>query len=193
MVDKEIEDFTSEHQEGDWNSSAPTEVLTLGIYSNMEKRLACPQLLHVVKETVNSLLTHFFLEIWEQKKGKENEEYEPGTLTTYRNALRKYFLDRPEAEGGRFDIGEDQDLKKKLSSKRKQLKAIGKGNRQITVIHMTRDKWGSCVKCGNWLENASSTFTSHVVEYHSHVGNAGNVRTPWLQTPRGGGGEGAPI
>ena len=72
-----------------------------------------------------------FLEIRDTRKGKQNEEYEPGigTLTTYRNALRRYFLDRSEAEGGRFDIGEDQDLKKKLSSKRKQLKAIGKGNR----------------------------------------------------------------
>ena len=78
---------------------------------------------------MNSLLTHFFLEIRDTRKGKENAEYESGSLTTYRNALGRYFLDRPEAEGSRFDIGEDQDLKKKLSSKRKQLKAIGKGNR----------------------------------------------------------------
>ena len=80
----------------------------------------------VTKETVNRLLTHFFLEIQDTRNGKENAEYEPGTLTTYRNALRRYFLDRPETEGSRFDIGEDQE--KKLSSKRKQLKAIGKEN-----------------------------------------------------------------
>ena len=38
-------------------------------------------------------------------------------------------MERPESEGERFDIGEDEDLKKKLSSKRKQLKSVGKGNR----------------------------------------------------------------
>ena len=37
-------------------------------------------------------------------------------------------MERPESEGERFDIGEDEDLKKKLSSKRKQLKSVGKGN-----------------------------------------------------------------
>jgi hypothetical protein len=47
-------------------------------------------------------------------------------LTTYRSAIQRYFLER--SEGERFDIGEDDDLNKKLASKRKQLKSIGKGN-----------------------------------------------------------------
>ena len=83
----------------------------------------------VTKQTANSILKHFFLEIRDTRKLKEGEEYEPGTLTTYRNALRKYFLERPESEGESFDIGEDEDLKKKLSSKRKQVKSVGKGSR----------------------------------------------------------------
>ena len=83
----------------------------------------------VTKQTANSILKHFFLEVRDTRKGKEGEEYEPGTLTTYRNGLRRYFLERPKSEGERFDIGEDEDLKNKLSSKRKQLKSVGKGNR----------------------------------------------------------------
>ena len=39
----------------------------------------------------------------------------------------RYFLERKEGEN--FDIGDDNDLKKKLAAKKKQLKADGKGNR----------------------------------------------------------------
>ena len=38
-------------------------------------------------------------------------------------------MERPESESKSFDIGEDEDLKKKLSSTRKQLKSVGKENR----------------------------------------------------------------
>ena len=38
-----------------------------------------------------------------------------------------YFLERKDGES--FDIGEDEDLKKKLAARKKQLKAEGKGNR----------------------------------------------------------------
>ena len=128
MVDKDIEDFTSKQQTLNTKKRTETAVRRLKSWY-LQRYGKALNLSTVTKETANSLLTHFFLEIRDTRKGKENAEYEPGTLTTYRNALRRYFLDRPEAEGSRFDIGEDQDLKKKLSSKWKQLKAIGKGNR----------------------------------------------------------------
>ena len=53
----------------------------------------------------------------------KNTNHQPSPL---RNGLRRYFLERKE--GDCFDIGEDEDLKKKLASKRKQLKAKGKGS-----------------------------------------------------------------
>ena len=43
----------------------------------------------VTKQTANNILKHFSLEIRDTRKGKEGEEYEPGTLTTYRNGLRR--------------------------------------------------------------------------------------------------------
>ena len=67
----------------------------------------------------------FFLEIWDTRKESLGEEYEPSTLTTYRNGLRRYFLEWKDGES--FDIWDDEDLKK-LVSKRKQLKAEGKRN-----------------------------------------------------------------
>ena len=48
------------------------------------------------------------------------EDYEPSTLQSYRNGLRRYFLQRKNGEN--FDIGGDESLKKKLVSKKKQLK-----------------------------------------------------------------------
>jgi len=69
----------------------------------------------------------FFLEVRGARRESLGGEYELSTLTTYRNGLRRFFLDREH--GKRFDIGEDEGLKKKLTSKRKQLKASGKGNR----------------------------------------------------------------
>ena len=66
----------------------------------------------VTKQTANNMLKHFFLEIRDTRKGKEREKYEPGTLATYRNGLRRYFLERPESKGERIDIGEDEDMKK---------------------------------------------------------------------------------
>ena len=95
-----------------------------GIYNNMENRSTSPQLQS--KQLTIIILKHFLLKIRDTRKEKEGEEHKPGILTTYRNGLR-YFLERPEGE--RFNIGEDEHLKKKLSSKRKQFKSVGKGNR----------------------------------------------------------------
>ena len=67
------------------------------------------------------------MEIRDTRKEKLGEEYELPTLISYRDGLRRYFLERKDGES--FDIGEDEDLKKKLTAKRKQLKAEGKENR----------------------------------------------------------------
>ena len=41
------------------------------------------------------LLKHFFVEIRQTGKENKGKEYEPGSLQTYRNVLRRYFLQRP--------------------------------------------------------------------------------------------------
>ena len=69
----------------------------------------------VTKQITNDILQFFFLEIRDTRKGKEGEKYKSGTLTTNRNGLRRYFLERAESEGERFDIGEDEDLKMKFT------------------------------------------------------------------------------
>ena len=79
------------------------------------------------KDDATELLRHFFLEIRNTRKETVGAEYEPLTLTAYRNGLRRYFLEWREGE--KFDIGDDANLTKKLCAKRKQLKAAGKGSR----------------------------------------------------------------
>lgn len=48
----------------------------------------------ISKEDAPQLLKHFFLEIRQTTKENKGKEYEPGTLQTYRNDLRRYFLER---------------------------------------------------------------------------------------------------
>ena len=49
----------------------------------------------ISKQEAPQLLKHFFLEIRQTTKENKGKEYEPGTLQTYRNGLRRYFLERP--------------------------------------------------------------------------------------------------
>ena len=49
----------------------------------------------ISKQEAPQLLKHFFLEIRQTTKENKGKEYEPGTLQTYRNGLRRYFLKRP--------------------------------------------------------------------------------------------------
>ena len=71
----------------------------------------------------------FFLEIRDTRKDSLGEEYESWTMNTYIPKWFKaiYFLERKDGES--FDIGEDEDLNKKLAARKQQLKAEGKGNR----------------------------------------------------------------
>ena len=85
------------------------------------------ELTSINKTNASDLLRHFFLEIRDTRKDRLGEEYEPSTLSTYRNFLRRFFFERKDGES--FDIREDENLKMKLASKGKQLKAEGKGNR----------------------------------------------------------------
>ena len=118
-----IEDFAKKQKALNMDRGTNTEVRRLMTW-HIQRYGKLLNLSTVTKQTAN-----FFLEIWDTRKGKETKDYKPGTLTTYRNGVKMYFLKRPEFEGEFFDIGEDEDLKKKPSSKRKQLKSVGKRNR----------------------------------------------------------------
>ena len=49
-------------------------------------------LLSLDKILAEGLLNHFFLEI----RTEQGDQYEPRTLTSYRNGLRRYFLQRDD-------------------------------------------------------------------------------------------------
>ena len=49
----------------------------------------------ISEQEAPQLLKHFFLEIRKTTKENKGQEYEPGTLQTDRNGLRRYFLERP--------------------------------------------------------------------------------------------------
>lgn len=90
-----------------------------------------------------SLLKDFFLEIRDTRPGKEGNEYEPVTLTTYRNGLRRYFLERkvPPAPDN-FDLADKEFdiVNYHLITKRNELKRNGKGNHPNVVESITEDQ-----------------------------------------------------
>ena len=89
------------------------------------------------------LLKDFFLEIRDTRPGRVGNEYEPVTLTTYRNGLRRYFLYRkvPPAPDN-FDLTDKSFdiVNRRLMSKRDDLKRKGKGNHPNAIESITPEQ-----------------------------------------------------
>ena len=89
----------------------------------------------ISKQEAPQLLKHFFLEIRQTTKENKGKEYEPGTLQTYRNGLRRYFLERPCPPAiDNFDLEKSsatdfEEVSTMLSMKKKDLKQKGLGNK----------------------------------------------------------------
>lgn len=96
----------------------------------MEKYQTELNLNSISKTEAPRLLKHFFVEIRQTTNENKGKEYEPGTLQTYRNGLRRYFLERvcPPAPDN-FDIDNFEDVATMLSVKKKDLKKKGFGNK----------------------------------------------------------------
>lgn len=97
----------------------------------------------VTRQMAMEMLKDFFLEIRDTRPGKEGNEYEPVTLTTYRNGLRRYFLERkcpPAVEN--FDLADREFdvVNYGLVSKRNELKRKGKGNHPNVVESITEEQ-----------------------------------------------------
>ena len=94
------------------------------------------------------LLKHFFVEIRQIEKENKGKEYKPGSLQTYRNGLRRYFLQRPcPPAPDNFDIENFEDIVAMLSVKKKDLKKKGLGNKPNAIEpledHQIEQMWSS--------------------------------------------------
>lgn len=89
------------------------------------------------------LLKDFFLDIRDTRPGRVGNEYEPVTLTTYRNGLRRYFLYRkcPPAPDN-FDLTDKtfDIVNRHLVTKRDDLKRKGKGNHPNAIESITAEQ-----------------------------------------------------
>jgi hypothetical protein len=89
----------------------------------------------VSKQNAPQLLKFFFLEIRQTTKENKGKVYEPGILQTYRNGLRRYFLERPCPPAvDNFDIEKTSgtefgEVSNFLALKKKDLKKKGLGNK----------------------------------------------------------------
>ena len=89
----------------------------------------------ISKQEAPQLLKHFLLEIGQTTKENKGKEYEPGTLQTYRNGLRRYFLERPCSPAvdnfhlEKSSANEFEEVSTMLSMKKKDLKQKGLGNK----------------------------------------------------------------
>ena len=116
LDDEEIEEFQRKQVAKNTAKGTESAVRRLQAWYN-DRYGKTLELASINKTNASDLLKHFFLEIRDTRKDRLGEEYEPSILSTYRNSLRRFFLERKDGES--FDIGEDEDLKKKLASKRK--------------------------------------------------------------------------
>ncbi|XP_065068974.1 uncharacterized protein LOC135694204 [Rhopilema esculentum] len=95
------------------------------------------------KFTAPELLKDFFTEIRDTRPGRVGNDYEPVTLTTYRNGLRRYFLYRkvPPAPDN-FDLTDKtfDIVNRRLMTKRDDLKRKGKGNHPNAIESITPEQ-----------------------------------------------------
>ena len=95
------------------------------------------------KFSAPELLKDFFTEIRDTRPGRVGNEYEPVTLTTYRNGLRRYFLYRkvPPAPDN-FDLTDKtfDIVNRRLMTKRDDLKRKGKGNHPNAIESITPEQ-----------------------------------------------------
>ena len=90
----------------------------------------------------------FFVEIRQTGKENKGKEYEQGSLLTYRNGLRRYFLQRPcPPAPDNFDIENFEEVVAMLSVKKKDLKKKGLGNKpnasEPLEDHQIEQMWSS--------------------------------------------------
>ena len=129
----------------------------------------------ISKAEAPQLLKHVFVEIRKTKKDDEGKEYEPRSLQTYRNGLRRYFLQRPcSPAADNFDNEKNKEFDEvanMLSAKKKDLKRKGLGNKLNAAQPLEEDeieKIWSTEALG--LKNPCSLL--HLVWWHSvtHLG-----------------------
>ena len=109
------------------------------------------------KQEAPQLLKHFFLEIRQTTKENKGKGYQPGTLQTYRNGLRRYFLGRPcppavdNLDLEKSSAIEFEEVSTMLSMKKKDLKQKGLGTNQMPLNQL---KQKILKRCGRQVQSA---------------------------------------
>ena len=124
----------------------------------------------ISKAEAPQLLKHFFVEIRKTKKDDEGKEYEPCSLQTYRNGIRRYFLHRPcPPAPDNFDIGKNEEFDEvanMLSVKKKDLKRKSLGNKPNTAQPLEEDEIEKIIMAhrSTWPSKSSLASPSCLVE-----------------------------
>ena len=108
LDDEEIEEFQRNQVAKNTAKGTESAVRRLQAWYN-DRYGKSLELASINKTNASGLLKHFFLEIRDTRKDRLGEEYEPSTLSTYRNGLKRFLFEEKD---------EDED----------ELKAERKGN-----------------------------------------------------------------
>ena len=126
-TEEEIQTFRDDMASENTKKSTSTSVRSLQSWY-LEKYKTELNLNSISKAESPKLLKHFFRQTG--KKKNKGKEYERGSLQTYRNGLRRYFLQRPWAPApDNFVIENFEEVFAMLSVKKKDLKKKGLGNK----------------------------------------------------------------
>ena len=146
-TEEEINTFKEDMSSENTKKSTSTSVRRLQSWY-LEKYKTELNLNSISTTEAPQLLKHFFVEIRQTGKENKGKEYEPGSLQTYRNGLRRYFLQRPcPPAPDNFDIENFEEVVAMLSVKKKDLKKKGLGNKpnasEPLEDHQIEQMWSS--------------------------------------------------
>ena len=146
-AEEEVNTFKDDMSSENTKKSTSTSVCRLQSWC-LEKYKTELNLNSISATEAPQLLKHFFFEIRQTGKENNGKEYEPGSLQTYRNGLRRYFLQRPcPPAPDNFDIENFEEVVAMLSVKKKDLKKEGLGNKpnasEPLEDHQIEQMWSS--------------------------------------------------
>ena len=146
-TEEEINTFKDDMSSENTKKSTSTSVRRLQSW-HLEKYKTELNLNSISTTEALQFLKHFFVEIRQTGKENKGKEYEPGSLQTYRNGLRRYFLQRPcPPAPDSFDIENFEEVVAMLSVKKKDLKKKGLGNKpnasEPLEDHQIEQMWSS--------------------------------------------------
>ena len=165
ISDKEIDDFISGQKA---KTTKYKDTSDTNIFLKFCRTINEFRELHEIPECdLDNILCQFFMKV----KTRNGSLYEPDSLTSIRNSLQRVLFDR----GSKINLREGKNFEKSrqvLSSRRKQLTKLGKGNKPNATRPLSDEEVDKLYSC-NYFGSATPTSLQRTVWWNitKHFGH----------------------